>query len=89
MTNYSDYPITSAAGIEIYNKNIINLLSAKGAVVNGSFACKGYYSNKLLKIMGGINKGHPNDNDIKNASDFAKKYIITDNAIKTVSLEIY
>ncbi len=64
---------TSAAGIEMYNKNVISLLSAKGAVLNGSFACKGYYSNNLLKIIGGINKGRPNDNDIKNANDFAKK----------------
>lgn len=66
---------TSAAGIEMYNKNAIDLLTAKGAVVKGSFSCKGFYTNKLLKMIGGVSKGHPNNNDLTNAKNFAKKLV--------------
>lgn len=67
---------TSAAGIEMYNKKIIDLLESKEAKVLGSFSCKGYFTNNLIKIIGGVAKGHPDDNDLTNAQDFIKNLVV-------------
>lgn len=66
---------TSAAGIEMYNKKLIEKLTLKGAVVKGEFCCKGYLTNKFLKLFGGMAKGHPNNEDLLNAKNFAKKLL--------------
>lgn len=66
---------TSAAGIDMYNKKPLDLLTSKGAVIKGSFSCKGFYTNNIIKIIGGVAKGHPDDNDIANARSFAMKLI--------------
>ena len=52
-----------------------NVLQNKGFVIAGEFACKGYNTNSLLKYFGGMNKGRPNEEDIKNAEVFAEKLI--------------
>jgi flavodoxin len=64
---------TSSAGIDMYNKKIIDLLKSKGANFKGSFSCKGFYTNNFIKIIGGVSKGHPDNNDLTNAQDFVKK----------------
>jgi len=48
-------------------------LQAKGYVVVGEFNCHGFNTNSFLKFLGGMNKGHPNAEDLKDAVDFAKK----------------
>ena len=73
--------IFSTSGIYIYRKMLSdhkalrNLLQNKGFVIAGEFACKGYNTNSFLKYLGGMNKGRPNDKDIKNAEAFAEKLI--------------
>ena len=52
-----------------------NVLQAKGFVIAGEFACKGYNTNSFLKYFGGMNKGRPNNEDIKNAEAFAEKLL--------------
>ncbi len=41
----------------------------------GEFECLGYDTYSVLKILGGINKGRPNDNDVQRAREFAKKIL--------------
>ncbi|MGV8176958.1 MAG: hypothetical protein ACP5NX_04105 [Candidatus Bilamarchaeaceae archaeon] len=37
------------------------------------FACKGWDTFGPLKMVGGINRGRPNDGDLKKAKEFARK----------------
>ena len=52
------------------------ILISKGYRIVGEFACKGYNTNKFLKYIGGMNRGRPNEDDLQNARDFARKLII-------------
>ena len=46
-------------------------LELKGYVIVDEFACKGFNTNSFLKYLGGMNKGRPNAEDLKNAEEFA------------------
>jgi flavodoxin len=48
-------------------------LQSKGYTIVGEFGCAGFNTNKFLKYFGGINKGRPNEEDLKNAEVFAEK----------------
>jgi flavodoxin len=50
-------------------------LQAKGYIIVDEFACKGFNTNSFMKHFGGMNKGRPNEKDLKNAEDFARKLI--------------
>lgn len=63
----------STAGI-IYDKShreIREKLMSKNAVIVDEFYCRGFNKNSFLKYFGGMNKGRPNADDIKNAEQFA------------------
>ena len=47
-------------------------LKVKGYTVIGEFGCAGWNTNSFLKYFGGLNKGRPNANDLKNAEAFAR-----------------
>lgn len=46
-------------------------LEAIGYRIVDEFQCKGFNTNVFLKYFGGMNKGRPNEEDLKNAEDFA------------------
>jgi flavodoxin len=48
-------------------------LQSKGFTIVDEFACKGFNTNSFLKVFGGMNKGRPNAEDLKNAEEFALK----------------
>jgi flavodoxin len=48
-------------------------LQAKGYLIVDEFQCKGFNTNSFLKYFGGINKGRPNEEDLKHAEAFAEK----------------
>ena len=48
-----------------------NNLCSKNYNILGEFSCKGFNTNKFLKYFGGMNKNHPNAEDITNAKMFA------------------
>jgi flavodoxin len=54
-------------------------LEAKGYRIVGEFQCKGFNTNSILKIIGGMNKSRPNEEDIKHAEEFAKNLIMNGN----------
>ena len=66
---------TSGVGKKDYNNDTAEKLSAKGCTVAGSFACRGYDTFGPFKLIGGIAKGRPNDEDILNAKNFVLKFI--------------
>ncbi|MBI9011763.1 MAG: flavodoxin family protein [Clostridiales bacterium] len=51
-------------------------LESKGYFIVGEFSCKGFNTNSFLKFIGGMNKGRPNCEDLKNAKEFALNLII-------------
>ena len=53
-------------------KSIEQILDKKHASVVGKFGCKGYDTFGPFKLVGGIAKGHPDEEDMKNAVDFVK-----------------
>lgn len=48
-------------------------LQSKGYIILDEFACKGFNTNSFLRYFGGMNKGRPNAEDLKNAENFAQK----------------
>jgi flavodoxin len=47
-------------------------LQAKGYSIVGEFNCHGFNTNSFLKFFGGMNRGRPNVEDLKNAEEFAQ-----------------
>ncbi len=47
-------------------------LEAKGYRIIDEFQCKGFNTNLFLKYIGGMNKGRPNEEDLKRAEEFAQ-----------------
>ncbi len=58
---------------EEYNERMKNMLIDKGFDVAGDFSCKGFNNFGPFKLIGGLNKGRPNEEDIERAADFARK----------------
>jgi flavodoxin len=50
-----------------------SLLRDKGYDVVGSFACRGWDAWLPLKLVGGLNKGHPDSTDLTRAYEFAER----------------
>ncbi|MDD1685027.1 MAG: flavodoxin family protein [Methanoregula sp.] len=58
--------------VENNHSQIREKLQAKGYMVIGEFGCAGFNTNSFLKFFGGLNKGRPNAEDLKNAEAFAR-----------------
>lgn len=58
--------------IEKNHQQMREKLLAKGYAVIGEFGCAGWNTNSFLKYFGGLNKGRPNTDDMKNAETFAR-----------------
>ncbi|MFW9920913.1 MAG: flavodoxin family protein [Candidatus Thorarchaeota archaeon] len=50
-------------------------LESKGYTIVGEFQCRGFNTNSFMKYLGGMNKGRPNTEDLKNAEVFARSLI--------------
>jgi len=48
-------------------------LKSKGYLIVDEFSCVGHNTNSFLKLLGGINKGRPNAEDLEHAKEFAQK----------------
>jgi len=55
-----------------FNRLLKKKLLEKGFDIIGKFSCRGYDTYGLLKYIGGISKGRPNEKDLENARNFAK-----------------
>jgi flavodoxin len=61
--------------IEKNHMQIREKLKAKGYAVIGEFGCAGWNTNSFLKYFGGLNKGKPDAEDIRNAEAFARDMV--------------
>jgi len=53
-------------------KSIEEVLAGKQTTTIGKFSCKGFDTYGPFKLIGGVAKGHPDDEDIVNAIEFYK-----------------
>jgi flavodoxin len=58
--------------IEKNHQQIREKLQAKGFTIIGEFGCAGWNTNSFLRFFGGLNKGRPNAEDLRNAEEFAR-----------------
>ena len=63
------YIMTSAMNKD-FSKSMAQSVAGKNAKVVGLFSCHGYNTFGPFKLVGGTSKGHPDDNDLKNAVEF-------------------
>lgn len=56
-----------------YSRPIRWRIASKGFRMLDSFACRGYDTAGPLRLLGGVNKGHPDDRDLEAAADFATR----------------
>ena len=71
LDNKKVFLISTYGGSANY-KSIEQILNKKYSKVIGKFGCKGYDTFGPFKLVGGIAKGHPDEDDIKNAVKFVK-----------------
>ena len=67
-------PAVFAGGDFVKNNHaqIREKLQIKGYTVIGEFGCAGWNTNSFLKYFGGLNKGRPDAEDLKDAEAFAR-----------------
>lgn len=58
---------------EGYTKAIAEIAGKKNADILGEYGCLGFNTFGPLKLMGGMGKGHPNQDEISNAVSFYRK----------------
>ena len=68
---FSTSAIQGSAKVKKDHSLLRDKLTSKGFTIVDEFSCKGYNTNSFLKIIGGMNKGRPNDEDLKHAEEFA------------------
>jgi hypothetical protein len=50
-------------------------LQSKRYSIAGEFSCNGFNTNSFLKLVGGMNKGLPNSDDLRHAQELARKLL--------------
>ncbi len=58
--------------IHNFDKPLEEKLRQKGFDIVGEFSCRGLDTYRATRLVGGINKGRPNAEDLGEAEDFAK-----------------
>ena len=55
-----------------FDKPLRERLQHKGFGIIGEFSCRGLDTYRATRLVGGVNKGRPNAEDLKQAEDFAR-----------------
>jgi flavodoxin len=55
-----------------YHSALRRQLNEKGWTIVGEFSCRGFDTYGLMKLVGGIAKGRPNERDLRDAEEFAR-----------------
>ena len=55
-----------------FDKPLRKKLEQRGFDIIGEFSCRGLDTYRAAGLVGGVNKGRPNANDLKKAEDFAR-----------------
>ena len=67
---FSTSALTGKDKIADDHSSLKEKLQSKGYTIIDEFQCKGFNTNSFLKFFGGMNKGRPNTEDLKNAKEF-------------------
>ncbi len=66
---------TSGRGGTGFHRQLKLVLASRGYTVVGEFACRGWDTYSLLRLIGGINKGRPDGEDLERAAAFARTLV--------------
>ena len=66
---------TCGSDRDSYLKEIDNLIKAKDSVLSAHYSCLAYDTFGPFKLVGGLNKTHPDENDLQNAVQFYENLI--------------
>lgn len=69
------FSTSGSSNFEKNNKPLVDLLKRKNKIVLGWFGCKAFDKFGPFKLVGGINKGHPNEKDFKDAQKFIENVV--------------
>ena len=58
--------------IHDFDKPLKEKLKHKGLNIVGEFSCRGFDTSQAAKIIGGLHKGRPTEEDLKQAENFAR-----------------
>ncbi len=64
---------TCAKNDKDFSADIKKIAADRGAVCLGSYGCRGFNTYGPLKLIGGMNRHNPNEDELKAAVDFVKK----------------
>lgn len=59
----------------VYNERIEKILAKKGYKILSGFSCKGFSTFGPFKLVGGKDKGRPDEKDLKNAEEYIVKIV--------------
>ena len=67
---------TCAMDREGFTNSIKEIALEKDAVILGTYGCRGYNTYGPWKLIGGMNKSHPTENEIQECVNFYEKLLI-------------
>ncbi|HPU01364.1 MAG: flavodoxin [Firmicutes bacterium] len=56
-----------------YTKEMKKIIAEKSCELLGTYGCRGFDTFGPFKLIGGIAKGHPDENDVKGAIEFFRR----------------
>lgn len=84
---FSTSAISEKSKVARDNERLRRHLQSKGYRIVGEFGCRGFNTNSFLKLLGGMNKGRLNEDDLRDAEDFARKLTGASPSDKTTSTD--
>lgn len=77
LTDKRAFIFSTRGGFPVWlcHRAIKRRLRKKGFRIVGEFSCRGFDTYGILKHVGGINKGKPDENDLVRAREFARSLI--------------
>jgi len=70
------FGLLTAESVRQFHAPLRAKLQAKGYTVLDEFCCAGFNTNSFLKVLGGVNKGRPNGEDLQQAREFAENLLL-------------
>lgn len=67
--------IMTSAMNKDFTKSMADSIKGKNAEIVGKFTCHGYNTFGPFKLVGGTSKGHPDENDLKDAVEFYRRLV--------------
>ena len=66
---------TSGSGKQVHHKKLAEVLVQKGFRIIGEYTCRGHITFGPFGLVGGLNKGRPDEKDLAEAAAFFKNLV--------------